>query len=99
MRSTSEIRLYIWSEFICGNIIMTLLKQALARAYKYQMYFLGVSGFVIAGLAVTYGVQTEDTVAALGALLFLPNAVVLLGIGLREQGLIGNLSPSGSNPE
>jgi hypothetical protein len=63
------------------------------------MYFLGVSGFVIAGLAVTYGVQTEDTVAALGALLFLPNAVVLLGIGLREQGLIGNLSPSGSNPE
>lgn len=61
------------------------------------MYFLGVSGFVIAGLAVTYGVQTEDTVAALGALLFLPNAAVLFGIGLREHGLIDNPSPQSSD--
>jgi hypothetical protein len=63
-----------------------LLTQAAARASEYRMYFLAISGFAIAGLAVTYGIQTQDTVAALGALLFIPNALVLFGVGLREHG-------------
>jgi hydrogenase-4 membrane subunit HyfE len=67
-------------------MVTTLLTQAAARAFEYRMYFLAVSGFVIAGLAVTYGIQTQDTVAVLGALLFIPNALVLLGVGLREHG-------------
>ena len=57
------------------------------------MYLLAVSGFLIAGVAVTYGLQTEDTVMALGALLFLPNALVLLGVGLRERGWFDDASP------
>lgn len=64
---------------------------------EYRMYLLAVSGFLIAGAAVTYGLHTDDTVMALGALLFLPNALVLLGVGLRERGWFD--SPAPISPE
>lgn len=70
----------------------TLLRP-FALVMEYRMYLLAVSGFLIAGVTVTYGVQTEDTVMALGALIFLPNAFVLLGVGLRERGWFDESSP------
>jgi hypothetical protein len=72
----------------------TLLRP-LGLVMEYRMYLLAISGFLIAGAAVTYGLQTEDTVMALGALLFLPNALVLLGVGLRERGWFDESSPIG----
>jgi len=65
---------------------LEVLFRPFALLMEYRMYLLAVSGFLIAGAAVTYGLQTEDTVMALGALLFLPNALVLFGVGLRERG-------------
>lgn len=89
----------MWADSLRLGMVPTILTEALSQAFEYRMYFLGVSGFAIAGLAVTYGIQTQDTVAALGALLFLPNAAVLLGIGLRERGLVGDASAQGSGSE
>ena len=62
------------------------LLRPFALLMEYRMYLLAVSGFLIAGAAVTSGLRTEDTVRALGALLFRPNALVLFGVGLRERG-------------
>ncbi|MFC7042411.1 hypothetical protein [Halonotius sp. GCM10025705] len=70
-----------------------VLLRPFALLMEYRMYLLAVSGFLIAGAAVTYGLRTEDTVMALGALLFLPNALVLLGVGLRERGWFDEGSP------
>jgi len=72
---------------------LEVLLRPFALLMEYRMYLLAVSGFLIAGVAVTYGLQTEDTVMALGALLFLPNALVLLGVGLRERGWFDDSSP------
>lgn len=76
---------------------LDVLLRPFALLMEYRMYLLAVSGFLIAGAAVTYGLRTEDTVMALGALLFLPNALVLLGVGLRERGWFDD-SPS-ATPE
>jgi hypothetical protein len=46
-------------------------------------YCLGAGAvFVLAAVAVVYGVANDDTVTALGALLLLPAALLLAGIGL-----------------
>ena len=72
-----------------------ILLRPFGLVMEYRMYLLAISGFLIAGAAVTYGLQTEDTVMALGALLFLPNALVLLGVGLREHGWFAESPPTG----
>jgi hypothetical protein len=73
---------------------LELLLRPVAMLMNYRMHLLGMSGFLIAGAAVAYGVRTEDTVMALGALLFVPNAFVLLGVGLREHGWFDETSPT-----
>jgi hypothetical protein len=69
------------------------LMRPFALLMEYRMYLLAVSGFLIAGTAVTYGLRINDTVMVLGALLFLPNALVLFGVGLRERGWFDDPKP------
>lgn len=69
------------------------LMRPFALLMEYRMYLLAVSGFLIAGSAVAYGLRIDDTVMVLGALLFLPNALVLFGVGLRERGWFDNRRP------
>jgi len=39
----------------------------------------------IATAAISYGLATDDMVTALGALLLVPSAILLFGIGLRRE--------------
>jgi len=39
----------------------------------------------IATTAIVYGLTTDDMVTALGALLLVPSAILLFGIGLRRE--------------
>jgi len=39
----------------------------------------------VATAAVAYGLRTDDMVTVLGALLFIPSAILLFAIGLRHE--------------
>ncbi|WP_435160701.1 hypothetical protein [Halorubrum sp. SY-15] len=56
-----------------------------AAAVDRRVLVPGVVALVVAVVGVAYGIVADDAVTALGALLFVPSAALLVGIALRRD--------------
>ena len=56
-----------------------------AAAVDRRVLVPGVVALVVAVVGVAYGIVGDDAVTALGALLFVPSAALLVGIALRRD--------------
>lgn len=56
-----------------------------APAVDRRVLVPGVVALVVAVVGVAYGIVADDVVTALGALLFVPSAALLVGIALRRD--------------
>jgi hypothetical protein len=56
-----------------------------AAAVDRRVLVPGVVALVVAVVGVAYGIVADDVVTALGALLFVPSAALLVGIALRRD--------------
>ena len=56
-----------------------------AAAVDRRVLVPGVVALVVAAVGVAYGIVADDVVTALGALLFVPSAALLVGIALRRD--------------
>ena len=56
-----------------------------AAAVDRRVLVPGVVALVVAVVGVAYGIVADDVVTAIGALLFVPSAALLVGIALRRD--------------
>ena len=64
---------------------MSLRHRAKRRILGCRICIPGLFTAGIATAAIVFGLLTDDMVTALGALLLVPSAVLLFGIGLRRE--------------